>query len=250
MSYENVQFYDDFAMFYDAIHGSTRGPEFGFYTSRIGVDDSVLEVACGSGTLTHAIAEKTSDIVGIDASGKMLDRARALLPDLVFKKADMRDFDIGRTFSRVICPLNSLLHLESDEDVIATLACMARHTAPSGKMIVDIFNAPSGCESLEIERHQRAEFEHGRTGKGVACFERSSYDSEINRMTVEWMIEERETGNHVATSTFTMRPIPNARLAALFATANCEVVEVFGDYEGGPWSLGSKYQVVVATPLT
>ena len=43
---------------------------------------------------------------------------------------DMRDFQMGRRFGLVFVARNSLLHLSSVEDIVATFTAIRRHLAP------------------------------------------------------------------------------------------------------------------------
>ncbi len=52
----------------------------------------------------------------------------------------MRDFDLGRRFALIFIARNSLLHLHSTEDILATFAMVRRHLAPGGMFAFDIFN--------------------------------------------------------------------------------------------------------------
>jgi len=75
---EQAALYDSFiAEYYDASPMVTqRTQDIAFYvgaTKQYG--DPVLELGCGTGRITLAIAESGYCIVGLDISGKMLERA-------------------------------------------------------------------------------------------------------------------------------------------------------------------------------
>ena len=52
----------------------------------------------------------------------------------------MRDFALGREFSLIFLARNSLLHLLSTEELLATFTAVRRHLAPDGIFAFDIFN--------------------------------------------------------------------------------------------------------------
>jgi SAM-dependent methyltransferase len=52
------------------------------FGDRIGPTDRVLEIGCGVGRITRAIAERAGLVVGLDVSAEMIRRARAALSDL------------------------------------------------------------------------------------------------------------------------------------------------------------------------
>ena len=104
----------------------------------------VLELACGTGQLTVPVAEAGLPIVGLDLSPPMLNRAKeraaARNVSVELLLADMRNFDLGRQFGLIFIARNSLLHLHSTEDILATFATIRRHLAPHGMFAFDVFN--------------------------------------------------------------------------------------------------------------
>jgi trans-aconitate methyltransferase len=46
--------------------------------------ESILDIGCGTGHLTKAIAESGAHVVGIDSSSGMIETARTTYPDLEF----------------------------------------------------------------------------------------------------------------------------------------------------------------------
>lgn len=49
---------------------------------------AILDLGCGTGTLTHALLEKSPFVVGLDASPEMIAKARQLYPGLDFRVLD------------------------------------------------------------------------------------------------------------------------------------------------------------------
>ena len=86
--------------------------------------------------------------MGLDLSSHMLDICRQKLADepeevrsrVRLVQADMRDFELSRTFALVTTPFRPFQHLTTVEDQLTCLACIHRHLAPGGKLILDIFN--------------------------------------------------------------------------------------------------------------
>src|SRR5512139_1477613 len=50
--------------------------------------ERIIDLGCGTGTLTTEIAERGSDVLGIDGSPEMVAQAAALNPDLSFAVGD------------------------------------------------------------------------------------------------------------------------------------------------------------------
>src|SRR5215469_5341951 len=104
----------------------------------------VLELACGTGQLTVPFASAGLPIVGLDLSAAMLntakERAAAAGVSVEHLLGDMRNFDLGRQFGLIFIARNSLLHLHSTEDILATFAMVRQHLAPGGMFAFDAFN--------------------------------------------------------------------------------------------------------------
>src|SRR5918912_1113576 len=78
----------------------------------------ILELACGTGRLTLALARDGHEVVGLDASRAMLRAAHAKAEaedvEITLVQGDMRSFDLGRRFPLVIVCCNSLAHLTTN----------------------------------------------------------------------------------------------------------------------------------------
>lgn len=93
----------------------------------VNAGDAVLELGCGTGTLTALLVERGAEVVGIDVSDAMLRVARANAPDaeLVHMTATEIDALGGESFDRIVATL-SLSELSADElDHVLALATVA-----------------------------------------------------------------------------------------------------------------------------
>src|SRR6476659_1771760 len=61
-------------------------------------DEHILDVGCGTGTLTEKISESEAIVTGIDASPEMIDRARQAYPQIRFFIKDATDFSFDKKF--------------------------------------------------------------------------------------------------------------------------------------------------------
>ncbi len=81
---------------------------------------TVLELGCGSGSLTALLIRRGAIVKGVDQSEAMLRRARRRAPEASFARCDMLDFKSREKFDRVLLAF-VLHHMESD-DRLATLS--------------------------------------------------------------------------------------------------------------------------------
>jgi SAM-dependent methyltransferase len=95
---------------------------------------SLLDVACGTGLHLQALRELFDETAGIDLDPGFVAAARARGCDA--SVADMRTFDLGRTFDAVTCLFSAIGHL-AGEDLNSAVAAMARHLAPGGVLVIE-----------------------------------------------------------------------------------------------------------------
>lgn len=105
--------------------------------------DPILELACGTGRITITLAQAGFKVTGIDSAEGMLKEARRKSAEagleIKWVKADMRDFNLGKAFSLIILPANTLCHLLDMGDIEACLADVRKHLAPNGRFVIDVF---------------------------------------------------------------------------------------------------------------
>ncbi len=106
---------------------------------------TLLDVACGTGQhLPHLKAHYT--VEGLDLDEQMLALARQRHPDVVFHRADMVDFELGRQFDVVVCLFSSIAYAKSLQRLEQALRSMRRHVRPGGLVIVEPFIRPERFE--------------------------------------------------------------------------------------------------------
>ena len=97
--------------------------------------ERIVDLGCGTGTLTAAIAARGADAIGIDGDAAMVERARALHPDLAFAHADGHDFAVDGVADAVFS--NAALHWMKAEPA-RVIACVARALRPGGRFVAEM----------------------------------------------------------------------------------------------------------------
>lgn len=104
----------------------------------------ILDLGCGTGTLTELLADEGYDMIGVDASEEMLNVAQQKKfesgKDILYLLQDMREFELYGTVRAVVCVCDSVNYLLSDEDVIHTFKLVNNYLDPKGLFIFD-FNS-------------------------------------------------------------------------------------------------------------
>ncbi len=101
---------------------------------------SVLDLACGAGTLTTRLAACAPRVVGLDLSEAMLTAARTLCQaqsHVRFVAGDYRNFDLNECFDAVTCASDSLNYLHAPAELTQVFRCVGRHIDPGGFFVFD-----------------------------------------------------------------------------------------------------------------
>lgn len=102
---------------------------------------TLLDLACGSGSLTAALCARGCDMIGVDLSQDMLALAAEKCPDSLLLCQDMRQLDLYDVVDGAVCTLDSLNHLLKTADLAAVFERLRLFIAPQGLLIFDV-NTP------------------------------------------------------------------------------------------------------------
>jgi trans-aconitate 2-methyltransferase len=95
--------------------------------------ERILDLGCGSGQLTAAIADAGADVIGLDSSPEMLAEARAHYPAIKFHMSDAADFVLESPVDAVFS--NAVLHWVKNASSAA--GCIARALKPGGRFVAE-----------------------------------------------------------------------------------------------------------------
>ncbi len=104
----------------------------------------VLDLACGTGSMTLELASRGYDMIGVDGSAEMLSEAYGRAVDrqgILFLQQDMRSFELYGTVGAITCCLDSLNYLLGEGDLDACFACVHNYLDPNGLFLFDM-NTP------------------------------------------------------------------------------------------------------------
>lgn len=102
---------------------------------------AMLDVACGTGEHARFLKEHFA-IDGVDLNEEYLRAARAKNPAGRYTRADMTDFNLGKTYDAVTCLFSAIGNTKTADRLEGAIACMARHVRPGGVLIVEPWFTP------------------------------------------------------------------------------------------------------------
>ena len=206
----------------------------------------VLDVPCGHGRLTVALARRGYARVGVDISEKLLaaagdDAATGTAPgSAVFRHSDMRDLPWAREFQAAFCAGSSFGFL-GDEGDAAFLAAVARALEPGGRFVLDASKAAECLFPAFAEHH---DFEKD----GIRFQAENVYDPRSrgieNRYTITRAANETRP-SQTETKRARHRVYTASQVCAMFEVAGFQVEALFGDVLEAPFRLGSPQLFVV-----
>ena len=138
----------------------------------------VLDLACGTGTMTRELSSRGYDMIGIDGSADMLAEAFMQKEEgesTLYLNQDMREFELYGTVGAVVCCLDSINYLLSESDVKKTFSLVHNYLDPDGLFIFDV-NTPYKFENIYSDNAYILEDE--LEGSAIYCGWQNSYDKE------------------------------------------------------------------------
>lgn len=248
-SREGWEGWDTYAPFYDWENARTLGRRDVPFWRRVtlGAPGPVLELGCGTGRVSLPLARAGVDLVGIDRSGPMLDRAirRAGARRCHFVRGDIRalPFD-ARAFSMVLAPYGILQSLLADRDLKATLESVARVLPRGGTFGVDLVpDVPNWREyDNRIQLRGRA-----AGGAHLTLIESVRQDPR-RRLTIFDQRYVKRRGRTLTEHRFELafRTLTVAQMTRRLERAGFVVDAVLGDYQGRPWDARADVWIILA----
>ncbi len=194
----------------------------------------VLDLACGTGTMTRMLAARGYDMIGVDGSADMLSEAYSLGNGegrILYLCQDMREFELYGTVGAVISCLDSINYLLSEEDLAKTFRGVHNYLDPDGLFLFDV-NSPYKFENVYGNNAYVLEDETPEGG-AVYCGWQNEYDRESGICDF-WLsiFEEDEDGNYRRSDEHQReRCYSEATLKRLLEACGFEWLGVFGDYQ-------------------
>lgn len=226
--------YSVFARYYDELTANIdygrRAAYFQSIISRFKTTSGsiLLDLACGTGSISEEMARMGYDVIGVDYSDEMLGIALDKKFDsglnIQYLNQDMRRLDLFGTVDITICALDSINHLPNIEAVREVFKKVAFFSETGGLFIFDVNT---------LYKHQNVLADNTFTyeTENVYCIWENSLVPETNevRMHLEFF-EKEDNGLYSRSSdSFSEMAYSEAELEKALSDAGFEVIARYGD---------------------
>lgn len=205
----------------------------------------LLDLACGTGSISEEMAKIGYDVIGVDYSDEMLGIALDKKFDsglnILYLCQDMRKLDLYGSMDVTICALDSINHLNSLADVKKVFENVALFSEPQGLFIFDI-------NTLYKHRNILANNTFTYETDNVFCVWENTLleDTDEVKMNLEFF-ELEENGLYSRTSdSFSEKAYSEESIEELLRECGFELLAKFGDDTFSPPACNSQRIVYAA----
>jgi len=149
---------------------------------RAGISPALtLDLACGTGTISHMLAEDGYEVIGVDASPEMLMEAYSKMSTAdtppVFINQRMDELDLYGTINAVVCALDSVNYITDPEELLRAFEKVSLFMEPDG---VFIFDANTDAKFISLDGTA-----YTREDENTFCVYQLDYEDRICVHTVD-----------------------------------------------------------------
>lgn len=172
--------YTEFATIYDRLMVTIPYDEYVTMIERASQTSlaslHILDLGCGTGTLTEKLATQGAQVTGIDLSEQMIEIAKNKKgAQAHYEVCAMQDFQLEEKYDLIVCAIDALNYLTTWEEVVTTFERVYAHLKEDGTFIFDV-------HSLE---------------KMAILYEESPFTYDDGEVAYIWETEEDEEPNAI-----------------------------------------------------
>ena len=228
--------------------------------------DPVLELGCGTGRITLALAAAGHRVTGLDISERMLVRCNQKRAGLLTEarermhlvQGDMTQFDLGEKFRLVIIPFRPMQHLLEIDAQISCLESVRRHLREDGRrlgerrgrLILDVFQTdaermhdPAYQEEGLVSEYAMPDGRRVRIMERVTAFHRAEQRNDVEMI---FYVTDARGKEERLVFAWTLRYFFRYEVEHLLTRCGFRVTAVYGDFDRSPLGDASPEMIFVA----
>lgn len=229
-----------------------RSDELSFWRREVERTDPrrVVDLGCGSGRITAALAQGSRRVLGLDLSPDMLRRARRRLRgegsvDLV--RGDVRRLPVASGWDMAVAVDGLFGHLLGDDERQAALEEITRALAPSGRFVLEGLWLPSPVFRTAVREGWSRSRRLDRPLPGVLEEVRERWRCDADTRICRARFEYGPAGGESRiTATFRARIWDEEEVGERFRSAGLRIRHRWGDFARGDFSPDESRRLIVA----
>lgn len=203
----------------------------------------VLDLCCGPGRHTLALARLGFKMSGLDLSEHYIKLARKQAQreklEVAFQVGDMRKIPFRTKFDAIINIFTSFGYFDDDEENFSVLEGVARKLKPGGKFLIDVVNRDYVVRNMTQS--------HWLDRGDILVLQDHSFDPETSRSEDRWVFLEKKSRKEFDVS---IRLYALHEIVALFQRAGLSYQRAWGDFNGDPFDYASPRIIALGVKTT
>lgn len=192
-------------------------------------DGLVLDLGCGTGSMTEEMAKRGYDMIGVDNAEEMLEIANEKRMqsghDILYLLQDMQEFELYGTVKAIISVCDCVNYITEPEELVHVFELVNNYLDPNGLFVFD-FNTEYKYKEILGDRI----IAENREDSSFIWENYYYEDDRINEYELTLFIREKENLFEKYQETHYQRAYDLDEIKALLMEAGMEFVEAFDGY--------------------
>lgn len=229
-----VQFYD-----YD----NPWSESYDVLSNFVKIDDSVLDIGCGTGTLASELIHRCKEIYALDISVEMLTRAKEKTLNVNWIHASASSFSFDKKFDFIFLSGHSFQTLLTENDRLKLLKNIENHLKDDGTFVFDSRNPLVQEWTTWGEKESIRYFKHPNHGIIKAW---NDWEAKDEIITYQTFYEVLHTDKRWVASSQISFPMKE-EIYSLLDQAELSVKHLYGDWQLNPYTDKSNEMIFVGS---
>ena len=194
--------------------------------------ECMLDLACGTGSLTLEMKKRGFDVFGADVSFEMLSQAQQKAAeqdlDILFLCQNMKSLELYGLADTCVCTLDSISHLQGKEEVLKTFKQLSMYMDKNGLFVFDV-------NTLYKHREVLGNNTFVYDTDEVFCVWRNTFDKKNSSVEIELDFFVPENDVYIrSTECFREFAYSEDEMSAMLRESGFEIVGIFDDMSCKP----------------
>jgi 2-polyprenyl-3-methyl-5-hydroxy-6-metoxy-1,4-benzoquinol methylase len=194
---------------------------------------NILDLCCGPGRHSVRLAQKGFQVVGVDLSAFLLQKADTLAKDegvqVEYVREDMRKFLRKESFDLIICLYNSFGYFENRDDDLKVLRNVYQNLKPGGRFLLE-------ATSKEVLARNYSNLLTFEVGNITAVIKRKITQNWNRTENILHIIE----GNEIRRYPYSLNLYSGQEIIDKMKNAHFRNITLYGDLDGNPYGPDAK----------